>query len=109
MAKRELPAGWRVISNDGFVTPVNSLDGRAKAFADSVEGEFKKLFGSYTKSDSQVVIMENVPAEDAFTRARTMLFDRGYRTVVRWVNRQEAVHVASLEVYPPAAAAAGVA
>lgn len=109
MAKRELPAGWRVISNDDYVSPANSLDGLAKTFADSVEAEFEKLFGSYTKSDSQVVIMDNVPGEEAFTRARTILYDRGYRTVVRWVNREAAVHVASLEVFPPAKAAAGVA
>lgn len=109
MAKRELPAGWRVITNDAFVSPVNGIDCLANGFADCVVREFNKLFGSYTKSDSQVVIMEDVPGEDAFTRARTVLYDRGYRTVVRWVNREAATHMASLEVFPPVAPTAGVA
>lgn len=109
MAKRELPAGWRVINNDAFVSPVSDLDRLANGFADSVVREFNKLFGSYTKSESQVVIMEDVPGEDAFTRARTVLYNRGYRTVVRWVNRDAATHMASLEVFPPVAPAAGVA
>ena len=83
-AGRVLPAGWRVISNEAFLSP---LEKSARDFADAMESEYGKLFGLYTRSESQVVVLEGVPAEDAVTRACTLLFERGFRVQVRWVDR----------------------
>jgi hypothetical protein len=90
--KRALPAGWNVVNNPDFVTPI---DGAAKQFADRVESYYKTLHGLFTRSDTEVLLMERTPESATLTRARTMLRERGYRCSIRWLNENG---VSSLEV-----------
>jgi hypothetical protein len=99
---KELPAGWRVIENTDFV---GALDVKAGAFVARCIAEFDKLFGLYTKSDSQVLVMDNAPNDDTLTRARTILHDRGYRNVLNWVTNSETGRAISLELFPKETAA----
>lgn len=91
-----LPPGWRVVDNSAFVSPLQS---KASAFADSILVEYDKLFGLYTKSESQVLIMEDVPDDDTLTRARSILHDRGYRCLVDWVQVIQGKRTARLDVF----------
>lgn len=90
--KRSLPTGWRVINNPSFVS---ALDLAAKQFADRVEVEFNKLFGLYTRSDKQVVLLEHTPEQDVLIRACAVLFERGYRCAINWIGE---TRLSSLEV-----------
>lgn len=96
-SKRSLPAGWRVINNPSFVS---ALDLTAGQFADRVEAEYKKLFGLYTRSDKQVVLMEHTPEQDVLTRACAVLFERGLHCTINWISE---TRLSSLEVKAVAA------
>jgi hypothetical protein len=96
VVKKSLPPGWRVIDNSNFVSPLHT---GASAFADRVLVEYKKLFGLYTKSEDQVVVMEDVPDEDTLTRARSILHERGYRCLVNWVQVIKGIRIARLDVF----------
>jgi hypothetical protein len=90
-----LPVGWRIIENTDFV---GALDAEASPFVERCIAEFKKLFGLYTKSDSQVVVMDKAPGDDALTRARTILHNRGYRNMLNWVTNSGTGRTVSLEL-----------
>lgn len=90
--KRSLPTGWRVINNPSFVS---ALDLTAKQFADRVEAEFKKLFGLYTRSDKQVVLLEHTPEQEVLTRACAVLLERGLHCTINWISE---TRLSSLEV-----------
>jgi hypothetical protein len=95
-ASTKVPAGWQVIDNPSYSSP---LDAEAYPFVERCLAEFKKLFGLYTKSDSQVLVMDKVPADEALTRARTILHERGYRNILNWVNSSGTGRTASLELF----------
>lgn len=91
-----LPAGWRIVDNPDYVSP---LDAAATALADCVLSEYNRLFGLYTKSDSQVVVTESVPDDATVTRACTLLHERGYRVLVNWVVASSKGRTASFDVF----------
>jgi hypothetical protein len=99
---KKLPAGWRLVENTDFV---DALDAEASRFADRCTVEFDKLFGLYTKGDSQVVVMENAPGTDTLTRARSILHDRGHRNILNWATNSATGWTVSLKLFPKETAA----
>jgi hypothetical protein len=99
---KKLPVGWRLIDNTNFV---DAVDAEAIRFADRCTAEFDKLFGLYTRGDSQVVVMENAPEADMLTRARSILHDRGHRNILNWATNSVTGWTVSLKLFPKEAAA----